>query len=347
MQKPKEIASLITPFRLLMAITLGLLVSVVMIFKDFDIESYRSLSFTGKSLFFLSCAILLMLVRDFAYLLRLRLLTDNKISWRGNFQVIMLWEFASALTPSVVGGSAVAFFFVGREINNTGRATAIVLITALLDELFYVVMVPIVFLLAGTKNLFVQDNFELFGKWLLAVPSIFAIGYFFILGLVMLIGFGIFIKPNWIRGLLIYVFSRPVLKRWFRKAVVMGNEIVITSEEMKGKSFVFWAKAFGITCISWTARFFVVNFLILTLVSGGDQLMIYARQLVMWVILLISPTPGGSGIAEYIFPKFLGEYMGPFGNEIALIWRLFTYYSYLIIGSIILPAWLRRHFAKS
>ena len=30
----------------------------------------------------------------------------------------------------------------------------------------------------------------------------------------------------------------------------------------------------------------------------SDHLLLYARQLIMWVILLISPTPGGSGIAD-------------------------------------------------
>jgi hypothetical protein len=80
----------------------------------------------------------------------------------------------------------------------------------------------------------------------------------------------------------------------------------------------------------------------LAFTGSGDQILIYARQLVMWVILLISPTPGGSGIAEYLLPKFIGEYMNGFGDEIAFVWRLISYYSYLIIGALVLPIWLRR-----
>ena len=68
----------------------------------------------------------------------------------------------------------------------------------------------------------------------------------------------------------------------------------------------------------------------------------------MWVIMLISPTPGGSGIAEYIFGGFLGEFI-PIGMApaMALLWRLISYYSYLIIGAILLPIWVRRVFKKS
>jgi uncharacterized membrane protein YbhN (UPF0104 family) len=47
-----------------------------------------------------------------------------------------------------------------------------------------------------------------------------------------------------------------------------------------------------------------------------------------------------------MLPKFLGEFMGAYGNEIALAWRLLSYYSYLIIGSIILPIWLKRVYSK-
>jgi len=28
----------------------------------------------------------------------------------------------------------------------------------------------------------------------------------------------------------------------------------------------------------------------------------------MWIILLVSPTPGGSGIAEFVFSDFLGDF---------------------------------------
>jgi uncharacterized protein (TIRG00374 family) len=58
----------------------------------------------------------------------------------------------------------------------------------------------------------------------------------------------------------------------------------------------------------------------------------------------MSPTPGGSGLAEYAF----GELMAPFGKSafvilgLAFLWRILSYYSYLIIGAIILPRWLRK-----
>jgi uncharacterized membrane protein YbhN (UPF0104 family) len=51
-------------------------------------------------------------------------------------------------------------------------------------------------------------------------------------------------------------------------------------------------------------------------------------------------------VAEFMLPKFLGEFMGGHGNEIALGWRILSYYSYLIIGSMVLPVWLKRVYAR-
>ena len=39
-----------------------------------------------------------------------------------------------------------------------------------------------------------------------------------------------------------------------------------------------------------------------------EHFLIYSRQLTMWIILLISPTPGGSGIAEFIFKTLVDDY---------------------------------------
>jgi hypothetical protein len=67
----------------------------------------------------------------------------------------------------------------------------------------------------------------------------------------------------------------------------------------------------------------------------------------MWVIMLISPTPGGSGIAEYAFSVYLEEFI-PRGldGSLALLWRLVSYYPYLIIGVVLLPRWVRRVYIK-
>ncbi|MCB0634891.1 MAG: flippase-like domain-containing protein, partial [Lewinella sp.] len=76
----------------------------------------------------------------------------------------------------------------------------------------------------------------------------------------------------------------------------------------------------------------------------SDHLLLYARQLIMWVILLISPTPGSSGVAEVAFAGFFRDLFPVVGyiGAVAIVWRLLSYYLYLFMGVVILPRWLRR-----
>jgi uncharacterized protein (TIRG00374 family) len=329
--------------RVIIPVILGLGVVAYLVFKDFDPEPFYNISWTNYSVLWIFIAILMVATRDIAYMYRIRLLTDKQISWRRSFDVIMLWEFASSVTPSIVGGSAAALFIVTKEGIRPGRATAIVMITALLDELFYIVMVPIVIILAGASQLFKSDSSYLFINTKLGMQGIFIIGYLFILILTIIISYGIFIKPRGFKWILLKIFKIPFLRKWRYQAAQAGDDIIITSAEMRGKPVIFWARAYIATLFSWTARFWVVNFLILSITPVGQHFMIYARQLVMWVIMLISPTPGSSGVAEFLFSDFLGDFI-PVGltAAVALLWRLLSYYPYIIIGALVLPAWIKR-----
>lgn len=285
-------------------------------------------------------ALIMMFFRDFMYIVRLRILTEKKLNWRSAFNVVMLWEFASAITPSVIGGSGPAIYFLHREKIKVGKATAIVMVSSMLDELFYVVMVPVIILLVGWDSLFPAD---LSDKFSMGMGTIFILGYSFILLLILVLAFAIFINPLLTRKLIIKLFNWKLLRRWKDGAVGAGNDLALTSREMIVKPFSFWLKVFGITFIGWTARFWVVNFLILAFTPVSDHLIIYGRQLVMWVIMLISPTPGSSGVAEVAFSGFLKEFIPlMFAGSVAILWRLYSYYPYLFIGTIILPRWLRK-----
>ncbi|MEQ8324059.1 MAG: lysylphosphatidylglycerol synthase transmembrane domain-containing protein [Vicingaceae bacterium] len=332
--------------RIGLAVIFGLLGASYLLWRNFDAQAFEHVNWSYSSFFWLFIALSMMAIRDLAYMYRIRVLTDNRISWRNSFDVIMLWEFASALTPSVVGGSSVALYIVHKEGISLGKSTAVVMTTALLDELFYVIMVPVLILFVGLSDLFpISLEKSLFG-FRLGTIGLFVAGYAFILILIVVIAYAIFINPRGLKAGLLFIFKWKWLRRWRYAAIRVGNDIMITSKELKGKDNLFWIKAFGATFFSWTARYWVVNFMILAFLPVSDHLLIYARQLVMWVILLISPTPGGSGVAEFAFSGFLGEFTLGLAATFALLWRLISYYPYIFIGSVVLPNWIKRVFAK-
>ena len=348
--KLPSILKLFSPKRIILAVSIGLAVALFLVFRDFDISVYKNINWTWYATLWLILSIGMMGMRDLAYMYRIRILTDNQLSWRRCFDVVMLWEFASSITPTQVGGSAVALFILSSEKLKAGRSTAIVLMTSFLDELFFIIMVPIVFLVIGMDRAFptvdvntIENAF--YGKSLF---YLFQSAYVMLFGYTVVIAYGLLINPRGFKWLLLKITSLPVLrKKWRKKAGEIGDDIVVTSMEFRKKSFSFWLNAFGATVFSWTARYMMVNCLMIAFDTSGGQMMIYGRQLVMWIILLVTPTPGGSGVAEVIFPVFLGEFLSNgIAASVALLWRLLSYYPYLIIGAIILPRWLRRVLIK-
>lgn len=343
-KRKSPIRQLLSPTRIFIPMGLGLAVAGYILWKEFDAEKLSQIDWGWHTVFWLLMALVMVAIRDLGYMYRIRVLTDYKIKWRNAFDTIMLWEFASAISPSVVGGSGVAIFIVNKEGIKLGRSTAVVMVTAFLDELFYILMVPIVIGLVGTEFLFPEEAQSYMGGRY-GPQVIFYIGYSFILLLTSLIISSIFIFPNATKKLLVSFTYISFLKKWRKSALETGDDLITTSKELKGKKIGFWLRAFGATFFSWTARFWVVNCLIMSIaaITFNDHMLVYARQLVMWVIMLISPTPGGAGIAEIAFQGFLSEYI-PLGmaGTVALLWRIFTYYPYLFIGAIILPRWIRR-----
>jgi uncharacterized protein (TIRG00374 family) len=326
--------------RVLIPVGIGIGFSVYSLYvSKFDLSILKGIEISLK---YILLALLCMGIRDFMYMVRIRILTEKQLSWIDSWHVVMLWEFASSVTPSMVGGSAFAIYFMNQEEISLGKSTAIVFTTAMLDEIFYILTVAFLLLIVGTHFVNVGDALP-FNPMLF-----FFLGYSVIIIMTLGITLGIFVAPKGIKKLLIKLFSLSFLKKWQSKMEETGDELIAASEELKGKPVGYWAKAFTATAFTWTARFMVLNFLILALNPELDfqlmqQLVIFAKQLVMWVILLISPTPGASGIAEISFSAFFGnEFPEHTHAAIAVLWRAISYYPYLALGLFILPVWLRK-----
>ena len=68
------------------------------------------------------------------------------------------------------------------------------------------------------------------------------------------------------------------------------------------------------------------------------------RQAIVWLLLTVSPTPGGSGISEWLFTTYYGDLVGDRSMTlvVAVMWRILTYYIYLAAGAVVIPAWSRK-----
>ena len=351
--KDYDLMKKLRPGKIILPVLIGLAVVAWFMVKDVSLTTLKEIVFTWKSVFWLSVAFLFVGLKIFSYMARIRILTDNELSWIQAFRVIILWEFTSAVTPSTVGGTAFAVIFLHKEGISTGKSTSVILATSFLDELYFAVMLPLLLIFVGGRSIFITS---LHGTGIgllnnLVVVSI--IGYSVILVWVLLVGYGLFFKPEAIRKLIIKIFGLPLLKRWKASAILAGDDLVKSSEDLKKKPSSFWWKANIYTFFSWTARYFVMNAILTAFFAINDHIVLFARQLVLWIMMIISPTPGGSGFAELILGRYISDlipvddaHVKGVAMAMALIWRMVTYYPFLFVGAMIIPGWINKKFIK-
>jgi len=232
-------------------------------------------------------------------------------------------------------------FILNKEKIELGRATAIVFITAMMDNLFYILMIPFVFLFIDAAHLFPHHSFGA-----MSVEWVFWTGFVVILAVCLFLFSSVFLVPKLPVWFLRNLFSLPFLTRWKGKAVKTGNDIELSSIEMKKESFGFWIKVFAATCASWISRYLVINALLQAFLKIGflDHIVILGKQLVLWLFMRMSPTPGGSGVAEYAFAELLSSFSQSvlLLTGLAILWRLISYFPYLFIGAFLLPRWIKK-----
>jgi len=349
----KNIFRQLHPRRIIIPVAIGLIVVLWLILKDININVLKEIEFTWRSVFWLIVAWLCMVGRDLGYMIRIRILSENDLTWRQAFRVIMLWEFTSAITPSTVGGTAVAVVFIHKEGLSVGRSTAVVLATSFLDELYFVIMFPLILLIVGKEILFTTSLEGTGGALLNNLTFVAIAGYGLILAWVLFVGYGLFINPEGIRKTIIWIFKLPILRRFRDSAIKAGDDIVESSHELKKKPLTFWIKAFTATILSWTSRYWVINAILMAFFDISQHFLIFARQLVTWIMMIMSPTPGGSGFAEVILSRYISDaipldavHVTGVALAMAIIWRMISYYPYLIVGASIIPGWIQRKFIK-
>ena len=138
--------------------------------------------------------------------------------------VIVLWEFASAVTPSVVGGSAVATFILHKEGIKLGKALAYVMVTAIMDNLFFVILAPIIMYLAQGHIFPNSRVMELqVGS---SLEYLFWVSYSLYAIYSLLMAAGLFFRPRVFKWILLRIFSLMWLRKWKHNANEYGDQII-------------------------------------------------------------------------------------------------------------------------
>lgn len=267
---------------------------------------------------------------------KIRYLSDKELGWFASIRLALTWDFASAITPSTIGGAPAATYAMTREGIKLGKSSAIVLYGVLLDQIWYAIAVPIL-LLAGFYYAVLPPEIGFVGN--LTMVLIYT-------GLLMYGGFltyGLILNPKALKRIIRKIFSWSYLQKYAEKMNSEAESLEEHSVHIRGKSMAFFAKAFFFSTMSWLCRVALPVIVILSLLPGHEIMMVL-RSLAMNLAFLIIPTPGGSGGVEGLFVVFLGPLIErtSFIGLAVFAWRIITYYVSIGLG-IIATLWYVNH----
>ena len=344
-EKHEEALKSIRVSRIILPVLIGIGTVAYLLWRQFDPEEFAKINWVLHTFLWIGISIGILVLKHLSYAVRLYILSQGEFSLRKCIELIFIWEFSSAVSPTSVGGSAVAFFVLAQEKLSTAKTATIVLYTIVLDSAFFIGSLPILYLLFGSNM--IRPGVEVIG-------DIGGWGFYFLFAysLMALYGsifyYGLFVSPQQMKRVLVGFTRLPFLRRYRRKAVDLGNDMIVASLELKRQRLPFHLGAFAATTMAWSCRFLLLNCLIFAFTPAisldfWSQFELFARLEAMFVIIAFSPTPGGSGFVEILFGGFLSDYVAnpTHATVISTIWRLLTYYAYLLAGAIIIPNWLR------
>jgi len=331
--------------RIILPVIIGLGVVVYLIWKQWDPEVVGQIDWSSATAFWLIMSALLYVIRHLFYAWRLRVLSDKVFSWWKSIELVFIWEFSSAVSPTSIGGAGVALFFLAQEELSAAKTVAIVVYTMIIDTLYFLITLPLLYFVVGPIVL--RPNAQTF-----ADLEGYGIGFWSIIIFMTIYGsiffYGVFVKPIWLSNVLKWLSNRKVLGRFKESLQETASDVIVSSGELKSKPNSYHIQVFVSSTGACITRFLAINCIIIALIKGvpldfWNQFTLFGRGQAMHSLVQFSPTPGGAGITEYLFEGFFSDYI-PAGLAIivALIWRLITYYPYLIAGAIIIPNWLRK-----
>jgi uncharacterized protein (TIRG00374 family) len=288
-------------------------------------------------------AIFFIILRDLAFMCRLRVLTQNYLSWLKCFYIIVLWDFSSAVTPSIVGGGVVVVFLLVREGIKLGSALAYIMVTTIIDNCFFMAIAPFGYWGAYYTPF---SNVDFMASDLgNGLKIVFFIGFFIVFLYTSLVSFSLWIRPKFLKWLLVWICTKiKFLRKWKRSMIRHGNDIVLASESLKNKSSSYWGKIILFTSLGILCRYVVLNSLVCMCkdLNFMQHIVVFSNQVVLWVVMLVSPTPGSSGTAEFFFTELFQNLLGEYLLIIEMLWRILTYYLHIIVGAIVLSKWFKR-----
>jgi len=237
------------------------------------------------------------------------------------FRIAVTADLGGALTPPLVGGSAVKIGMLMNRGYSAGTSLSLPALENMEDALFFLIMVPLALTASSSWDLPQISGMHLFavGHWLPAAGAgVLAVG---VLALVLT---RCRIGLRW-----------PVrLERLREKTLTTLRNFLMTFRLVGSRGKTVLLLTMVLTAVQWTCRYSIISLLLAGIGVPVRPVLFMVLQVFVFALMTLVPTPGASGGAEVIFSLLYKPFLpdGTIGLA-TLGWRFFTFYLHLLLAA--------------
>ena len=291
------------------------------------------LEFSPRALFFLGCTALclavLLLAESLKYVLMMRSIGEP-VSFRIAFETAALGKYYDCITPSGAGGQPFQISWLHKHGYSYGGASAMTITGYVTMQAGFIILALATFITWRSVELEAIRYLAYFGLLLFSLIP-------FLLVLFSLM-------PKTVKKIIAAAIRLCGRLRLIRRVEETTERVLgmldsyHTSLSVIAKDRVAMPALILLSLIYRIALCSMPYFVLKMFGTSVSYLPIFASTIYIYASIALAPTPGNAGAAEGAFYLVFSA-MGPDGVFWAmLIWRLFCYYSFIVIGGIIYGA---------
>lgn len=313
--------------KLFILIPIGIIGNVLFSFAATDSAMLRSVAHFLPG--YLIAAMILSVVPWFTGSFRLFLwgrFLGRNMRYQDAFKIALGAELGAAVSPPMIGGSAVKIGMLMQQGFTGGAALSLTVLESLQDSIFFIVMVPIALTASSSWDLPILRS----AGEELSHPSLWMwLGSILVvLGIVMALlkqrSAKLFRRFSALRTLM------DAIRSSYGNFTATYHTIVLNGKRIFALTMI-------LISIQWVCRYSIVSLLLMSLGIPGQPVLFMALQVIVFALMTFIPTPGATGGAEVLFSLLYRALLPP--GAIGLVtagWRFLTFYFLLLLAAVLL-----------
>ena len=244
----------------------------------------------------------------------------EKIGFGQCFQIYLATCFMSHVTPFNAGGTPLQIYLLHKKGLSIGKATALTAIDLGLHSIVYLmVLLGTIFLNVGFLRKAGIFNQEFIRKTWVTISSLITVGVLLYL----------IFRFSWAKKISGIMKERGLIDRLRQEFSLFKEGSLLLVQ----RNWLGMFKAVLASFINWFFYLLLAPIILLAMDKQIEFFSLMYGQLIFNVAQTLIPTPGGSGGAEVLLSYLFRGITGAQGLGLfVLFWRIYTFYSSLLIG---------------